>query len=125
MGTLFPRRKSPVLVWRWSPNLKEQTMTAQRRQRVLVLTACLALGGALALGQEASPKSILLNVRQGQLPPDTGLDNKTTPQIVDNVKQLPGKVLKVAFAAGDSFGSKTGAGKDWKRYALFRFDAFN
>jgi hypothetical protein len=100
-------------------------MTAHRRELLLAGTACLALGWALALGQESSPKLILLNASTGQLPPDTGLDDKTTPRIVDNVKELPGKVLKVAFAAGDSFGSKTGAGKDWKRFALFRFDAFN
>jgi hypothetical protein len=100
-------------------------MTAHRRKLFLAATGCLVLGWALALGQESSPKSILLNVSKGQLPPDTGLDDKTTPEIVDNVKELPGKALKVAFAAGDSFGSKTSAGKDWKRFAFFRFDAFN
>src|SRR5262249_41446214 len=35
------------------------------------------------------------------------------------------KALKVAFAAGDSFGTVAGANKNWKRFALFRFDALN
>src|SRR5262249_32092043 len=100
-------------------------MTAPRRELFLAAAACLALGWALAGGQESSSKTILLHVSKGQVPPDTGMDGKTTPEIVDNVKEMPGKVLKVAFAAGDSFGSKTSAGKDWKRFAHFRFNAFN
>jgi hypothetical protein len=68
---------------------------------------------------------ILLNVSKGQVPPDTGLDDKTTPQIVEDFKELGGKALKVAFAPGDSFGTRKGKATNWKRFALFRFDAFN
>ena len=53
-------------------------------------------------------KTVLLNVRGGQVPPDTGLENKTKPEIVDDVKELGGKALKVAFAPGDSFGTRAG-----------------
>jgi hypothetical protein len=79
---------------------------------------------ALALGQDSGEKMFLLNVGQGQLPTDTGLDDKTKPEIVKSV-ELGGKALKVAFAAGDSFGIKTGPAKNWKRFALLRFDALN
>jgi hypothetical protein len=68
---------------------------------------------------------MLLNVSKGNLPTDTGLDDKTRPEIVDNVKEIGGKALKVAFAAGDSFGTVAGANKNWKRFSLFRFDALN
>jgi hypothetical protein len=69
-------------------------------------------------------KAILLNVSAGQVPADTGLDDKTKPEIVE-LKELGGKALKVAFAPGDSFGGKAGANKNWKRFAFFRFEALN
>src|SRR5207249_4214069 len=56
---------------------------------------------------------------------DTGMDDKTTPEIVTTVAELGGKALKVPFAKGDSFGAKAGANKNWKRYTMLRFDAFN
>jgi hypothetical protein len=92
---------------------------------VLAVTSCLALSGPWALGQPASQKSFLLNVGKDQLPNDIGSDDKTVPEIVDNIKELPGKVLKVAFAPGDSFGVKGGGVGSWKRFALLRFDVFN
>jgi hypothetical protein len=77
-------------------------------------------------GQDATQKTILLNVSNGQVPADTGLDDKTKPEIVDDFKELGGgKALKVAFYAGDSFGGKVGSKRDWKSFATFRFDAFN
>ncbi len=91
----------------------------------ILLGGCLALGLTDSAGQAPTQKVVLLNVGKGQLPGDTGLDDKTTPEIVDNVPEFPGKVLKVPFARGDSFGSKAGANKNWKRFAMLRFDAFN
>jgi hypothetical protein len=79
--------------------------------------------GLLSAGAPA-PKAILLNVSAGQLPADTGMDDKTKPEIVA-LKELGDRVMKVAFAPGDSFGGNAGANKNWKRFAHFRFDAFN
>jgi hypothetical protein len=98
------------------------------RCRLVVLAA---VGGVLVVwlassaGEAPGAKAVLLNVSNGQLPPDTGLDDKTRPEIVDNFKPLGGKALKVAFAPGDSFGVRTGPAKNWKRFAFFRFDAWN
>ena len=61
--------------------------------------------------EKPPPKSYLLNVGQGQVPPDTGMDDKTRMEIVDNVPELGGKALKVPFAPGDSFGFLTIAGE--------------
>lgn len=80
---------------------------------------------AITSGQVPDQKAILLNVAKDQVPSDTGMDDKTKPEIVTDVKEIPGKALKVAFAAGDSFGGRVGAHKNWKPFALFRFDAFN
>lgn len=76
-------------------------------------------------GQTPLPKITLIDVAKGQVPSDTGMDDKTISEIVDH-KELGGKALKVPFAKGDSFGGKVGAStKNWKRFAIFRFDAFN
>lgn len=69
-------------------------------------------------------KAILLKVSAGQVPSDTGMDDKTKPEIV-GLPELGDKVLKVAFAPGDSFGGKVGGSKNWKSFARLRFDAFN
>jgi hypothetical protein len=90
----------------------------------MLLGGCLALGLAPTAGQAPTQKAVLLNVAKGQLPSDTGMDDKTTPEIVDSA-ELGGKALKVPFAKGDSFGGKVGANKNWKRYAALRFDAYN
>jgi hypothetical protein len=92
----------------------------------LVVGGCLALGLPSSPGQDATQKLILLNVSKGQLPSDTGMDDKTTPEIVANMPELGGKAMKIAFARGDSFGGKVGpSAKNWKRYAVLRFDAVN
>src|SRR5262245_10256425 len=69
----------------------------------------------------------LSTVGKGQVPPDTGMDDKTKPEIVEDFKELGGgKALKVPFAPGDSFGARiSGASANWKRFARFRFDVFN
>lgn len=93
-----------------------------RRWALMTVMVCLALGIA-ASGQDSGARTVLLNVTKGQVPADTGMDDKTRPEIVEDVKELGGKSLKVAFAPGDSFGSRGGG--NWKRFVLFRFDAFN
>ena len=100
--------------------------------RHLRFATFLTLGGAVlflaapSTGQPPSGKIVLLDVGKGQVPSDTGMDDKTRPEIVTDIKELGSKALKVAFAKGDSFGGKVGASNsNWKRFAAFRFDAFN
>src|SRR4051812_5184698 len=100
-------------------------MTRRWTLLAALVGGCLALGVAATPGQAPANKAILLNVGQGQLPPDTGQDDKTKPEIVANVPELGGKAMKVAFAPGDSFGAKAGAHKNWKPFAQIRFDALN
>ncbi len=101
-------------------------MISLRVPLLLLAVGCLALTVDSTPGQAPGQKAILLNVGKGQLPTDTGMDDKTRPEIVDNFKELGGgKALKVAFAAGDSFGTRAGNAKDWKRYTAFRCDVFN
>jgi hypothetical protein len=98
------------------------------RQWVLLVAAvggCLALGIASTRGQAPAEKVVLLNVTRGQLPSDTGMDDKTHPEIVENFPDLGGKALKVPFAAGDSFGGRVGSSKNWKRFAFLHFHAVN
>jgi len=90
---------------------------------LLALTG-LVLTLSSAGGQAPPQKELLVNVGQGQIPGDTGLDDKTVMEIVES-KELGGKALKVPFAAGDSFGIRPGAPKDWKPFVMVRFDAFN
>jgi hypothetical protein len=91
----------------------------------LLAPGLLALGTFSSPGQASAPKGYLLHVGKGQVPNDTGLDDKTRPEIVDDFKELGGKALKVAYAPGDSVGMKPAAIKNWKRYAVLRLDAFN
>src|SRR5947199_9368383 len=91
-----------------------------------VLAGCLAFGAAPSAAAAPPEKVFLLNVGKGQLPPDTGQDDKTTPKIVEDFKGLGGgKALEVPFAPGDSFGARAAINKDWKRFNTFRFDAYN
>ena len=101
-------------------------MTVRLTLLALATGCCLTLWTATVPGQTPAQKTILLNVGQGQLPPDTGMDDKTKAEIVDDAKELGGKALKVPFTAGDSFGARVGAAsKNWKRFAFFRCDAVN
>ena len=92
----------------------------------LLLTSAILLLPSPSAGQQPVQKAILLNVGQGQVPGDTGMDDKTVPATVEGIPELPGKAMKVPFARGDSFGGKVGASsKNWKRFAVLRFDAVN
>src|SRR5262249_33506416 len=94
------------------------TMTARRLSLLLGVFACLGLSFSAAPGQApAASKEFLFEVARGQVPGDTGMDDKTTMEIVDS-KELGGKALKVPFAKGDSFGIPKGAAKDWKKFAF-------
>jgi hypothetical protein len=73
----------------------------------------------------AADKAYLLEVSKGKLTNDTGLDNKTRPELVDDFAPLGGKAMKVTFAAGDSIGMRSVAVGNWRSFAVLRFDAFN
>src|SRR5262245_42692305 len=99
-------------------------MTALRFP-ALVALGCLVLGLAASSGQAPAAKVFLLEVSKGQLPTDTGMDDKTVPETVDS-KELGGKAMKVAFAPGDSIGVRPGGTpKNWKQYGVLRMDVFN
>ena len=99
-------------------------MTFSRLPILLVALLVAVLPFCAAPGQPPSPKEFLLHVTKGQVPTDTGMDDKTVAEIVDS-KELGGKALKVPFAPGDSFGVRPGPAKNWKPFVLFRFNAFN
>ncbi len=101
-------------------------MTLRLPLLAVSISACLAFTLASFSADAPPEKTYLLNVGKGQVPSDTGMDDKTKPEIVEEHKELGGgKALKVAFAVGDSIGVGAGTNKDWKRFARFRFDAFN
>lgn len=100
-------------------------MTALRVPALAAL-CCLAFSLADAPGQAPPPKLFLLQPSQGQLPTDTGMEDKTRSEIVENFKELGGiKALKVPFAPGDSVGIRPTNPKNWKQYTQFRCDVFN
>lgn len=90
-----------------------------------VATVCLS--APVAIAQEGTAGRVpLLNVTQGQLPNDTSQENQTKLTIEDSHPELTGKVLKVVFAAGDTFGMSRGAAvKNWKPFTALEFNAFN
>ncbi len=92
---------------------------------IVVGTAFFCLSCSSSPGGPPENGTFLVNVGDGQLPPDTGMDDKTTPEIVGDIPELGTKSLKVAFAKGDSFGGRTGANKNWTPFDSLRFDAWN
>ncbi len=81
-----------------------------------------ALLAVTAFAQPPAEKADLLNFANGDLPNDTGSDQKTY-SLADQPDL--GKCLKVEFPAGDSVGVRLAKVADWKRYATLEFDAFN
>lgn len=68
----------------------------------------------------------LLCSSKGQLPNDTASENRTKLTIEDALPEIGGKVLKVVFADGDSFGMSRGASeRNWTPFATVEFVAFN
>ncbi len=89
----------------------------------------LALPVVLAVHTPASDvwasELMLLNVRESQIPNDTGQNDKTKFSL-ETSGPLGGRALKVVFARGDSFGmSRSGVFRDWKRFATIEFEALN
>jgi hypothetical protein len=76
-------------------------------------------------GEEPAQKVYLLNVSKGQNFTDTGLDDKTTPELVEDQKELGGKAVKIAFFAGDSAGDRTAKVKNWKPFKSLNFSIYN
>lgn len=93
---------------------------------MLLAAAGLIVGVATSPGQAptAAAKSFLLNVGKGQTFSDIGSDDKTKPELVDD-KELGGKALKVAFAAGDTVGDRTAKVKNWKPFSTLHLLAVN
>ena len=83
----------------------------------------LALGSTVSAAESRVP---LLTVSKGQLPNDTALEKQTKLTIEDAPNELGGKVLKVVYASGDSFGMSRGASeKNWQPFSAIEFSAFN
>lgn len=79
---------------------------------------------AAFMGQASAQAPNLISFSKGQLPTDTGSDGASKLTVEENA-DLGGKVLKVVFAAGDSFGDRVAKVKNWKQYTALRFDALN
>jgi hypothetical protein len=100
-------------------------MTRRLFPAVLLLLGLALFTATSPAGQDPPEKTMLLNVSKGQLPNDTGMDDKTIPEIVNEFKELGGAALKVPYAKSDSFGTKNVPTKNWKPFVAVRFDAFN
>jgi hypothetical protein len=100
-------------------------VTRSRSFLILLATAGLVVAAASSPGQAPAQKTYLVNVSKGQTFNDIASDDKTKPELVDDVKELGGKGLKVAFAVGDAVGIKTPKVKNWKPFTTLRFDVFN
>ncbi|MFO0863477.1 MAG: hypothetical protein U0744_02245 [Gemmataceae bacterium] len=83
----------------------------------------LACAGAV-LGQSPDGRAYLLRPSKGELPSDTGLEDKTKPKIV-NHPDLGEKTLSVPLAAEDSFGVGQAKVRNWASFKTLRFDAVN
>ena len=88
-------------------------------------TICFLLIAPFVMGGDApARKESLLSFTSGQLPTDTASDGKTSLALEER-GELGGKVLKVVYASGDSFGDRVSRVKDWKQFVALEFDAFN
>ncbi len=68
----------------------------------------------------------VLKVSDGKLPNDTALENRSKLTIEKAPEGLRGRVLKVVFADGDSFGMSRGAShKNWKPFTAVEFSVLN
>jgi hypothetical protein len=69
-------------------------------------------------------KVALLAVSQGQAPNDTASDGLTKLTIEEHA-ELGGRVLKVVFHPGDSFGDRQARVSNWKDFITLQFAVFN
>jgi hypothetical protein len=95
-----------------------------RRRAFCSLCTMIAFFAAPAFGQKQPAKLSLLDVKAGQVPPESAFDDRTKPIIVTDRKELGGKAMKVVFAKGDSVCSRGGLNLNWSRFAVLRFDSF-
>jgi hypothetical protein len=86
------------------------------------LIGCVVLAISVVRAQDAPGTTYLLDVARGQLPTDTGSDEKTYSE-ADHADL--GKCLKVEFRAGDSVGDRVSRVKNWKPFVALQFDAIN
>ncbi len=78
----------------------------------------------LAAAPVMAGDSLLLGFSRGDKPNDTAFENKSTLTLEDN-SQLGGQVLKITFAAGDSFGVSRGKLSDWRAFRQLAVDVLN
>ncbi len=78
-----------------------------------------------APGQGPESKAYLLDVSRMQTFTEIGSEDKTKPEHVEEIKELGGEALKVAFFKGDSVGDRVARVKNWKPFATLRLSAFN
>ncbi len=84
---------------------------------------CFVLVDVVSAAESRVP---LLSASKGQLPNDTASENQTKLTIEDALPEIGGKVLKVVFADGDSFGMSRGASeRNWTPFTAVEFVAFN
>lgn len=89
---------------------------------------CLLMAVALVWGEtnQAIAQTALLQVSEGELPSDTGLEDQSQMTIETGVAGFEGKVLRVEFAAGDSFGASGGIKvRDWSTFKTLEFSVYN
>lgn len=94
------------------------------RPRLYLLSACFCSAFLASAPAQDASKAFLLDVRKGQIPNDTGMEDQTKMSLVD-LPQLGGKALKVQLVAEDSFGVSKSREADWKKFERLRFVAFN
>lgn len=87
------------------------------------LLLALGLTVVLAVPGSAADRAALIDVAAGEIPNDTALENKTRLDLVEHPDL--GRVLKVAFASGDSVGDTRVRVKEWSRFQRFEFQAHN
>lgn len=91
---------------------------------MLLLSSLLLLYVFMSPELKSQDQVKLLDVSGGQLPNDTGQDDKTLLSIID-YPELGGKALEVVYAPGDSFGNSRAGESNWSNFLSFEFDAFN
>lgn len=100
-------------------------MNRYRTPLILMFTAGFLLVTSSAQGQAPTSNAFLLNVNKGQTFSSIGSDDKTKPELVEDLKELGGKSLKVVFFKGDSVGDSVAKVKNWKPFSSLRINVFN
>ena len=96
-----------------------------RKPPLLLVAAALLMTTAKAPAQPPASKAYLLEVGRMQTFTDIGSDDKTKPELVENLNGLAGKALKVAFSKGDSVGGRVAKVKNWKPFTTLHLNVFN